>query len=113
MTRYINADKLYPTNFEIYTYAGDYKKALEAVYEKIDNAPAEDVTPVVHANWVKKKHLIPLAWDSDPFIWENYDEETHSEWKEYWHCSECDYEADRGMKPKFKYCPECGAKMEE
>lgn len=74
--------------------------------------PTVDVTPVVHAKWVKKKHLIPLAWDSDPFIWENYDEETHSEWKEYWHCSECDYEADRSMKPKFKYCPECGAKME-
>lgn len=63
--------------------------------------------------WVKKKHLIPLPWDSSPLILENYDEETHSEWEEYWHCSKCDYEADRSMKPRFRYCPNCGAKMEE
>ena len=78
----------------------------------INGIPTADVEEVRHGKWVKKKHLIPLAWDSSPFILENYEEETHSEWKEYWHCSECDYEADRDMKPRFKYCPNCAAKMD-
>lgn len=58
MARYINADKLYPTNFEIYTYAGDYKQALKAVYEKIDNAPAEDVVPVVRCKNCKYAEFV-------------------------------------------------------
>ena len=90
MTRYIKADKLYPTNFEIYTYAGDYKKALEAVYEKIDNAPAEDVAPVVHAKWIPKQ-------------FGNCE------------CSNCheEYGVCGGLLGDYNYCPNCGAKMGE
>lgn len=90
MPRYINADRLYPTNFEIYTYAGDYKTALKAVYEKIDNAPAEDVAPVVHAKWIKYSDGI-------------------------WECSHCGAYITKDMNdvlPQY-YCRGCGAKMGE
>lgn len=109
---------------EKYVKLSDVDKMLEDCFYRYDDPkyeqitkhytemPIADVESVKRGKWVKKKHLIPLAWDSSPFHWENYDEETHSEWKEYWHCSECDYEADRDMKPIFKYCPNCGARME-
>lgn len=84
MARYINADRLYPTNFEIYTYEGDYKRALAAVYEKIDNAPAEDVAPIIHAKWIKGRY-----------------------------CSNCECDDYDYCCRQPKYCPECGAKMEE
>ena len=38
--------------------------------------------------WILKKELVPLAYDTDPLDWDNYDEDTHSEWKEFYHCSE-------------------------
>ena len=67
--------------------------------------------------WIKKEHWVPLprdyevSYDSD--YDDCYDEKTHS-WKEkYWHCSCCDYEASRSMKPVHKYCPNCGAKMDK
>lgn len=32
----------------------------------------------------------------------------------YYVCSECDYKASEyWVKPKYKYCPNCGAKMQE
>lgn len=62
-----------------------------------------------HGKWIKKEHLVPLAWDAEPLDWDKYDEKTHSELQEYWHCSECDYEADRHFRPSWEYCPSCGS----
>ena len=93
MSRYIDADKLYPTNFEIYTYEGDYKKALEAVYEKIDNAPTEDVTPVVHAKWENGRCTNCLA--DKPALMASV---VHGYISQY--------------QGNLNYCPNCGAKME-
>ena len=60
--------------------------------------------------WILKRKLVPLARDSMPFDHENYDEATHSEWEEYYCCSECNYES--GEFTGGKFCTNCGAKME-
>ncbi len=81
--------------------------------EKLPNCPlVEDVEPVRHAIWVQKEYWKPLAWDSSPLDWDNYDEKTHSEKDFCWHCSDCDYERSRDVEPKDRYCPNCGAKMD-
>lgn len=61
--------------------------------------------------WVLKKKLVPLPWDSSPLDYDNYDKKTHSEWKESYYCSECDWEV--GEFATFKFCPECGSCMTE
>ena len=30
-----------------------------------------------------------------------------------WHCSNCAYVVEQSIKPKWDYCPNCGAKMAE
>lgn len=61
--------------------------------------------------WVLKKELVPLPWDSDPLNWDNYDKDTHSEWKEFYHCSNCDWKS--GDFKGGNYCRNCGVKMED
>ena len=77
----------------------------------IKNQPAADVAEVRRGKWIQKEHLVPLARDCEPFDYDCYDYTTHSENVKYWHCSHCDYEASRYMKPMYKYCPNCGTKM--
>lgn len=77
----------------------------DGVYSVIESIPAADVVPVVHGRW---------EW---------FDEETGTpvtgyerEWG--WRCSHCktelsdDYD-NPDIRPEMKYCPICGAKMEE
>lgn len=90
MARYIKADELNPTNFEIFMCKGDYEKALELMLEKIANATAEDVAPVVHAKWISKQ-------------FGDYE------------CSNCheEYGVYGGLlgNGNYNYCPNCGARM--
>ena len=63
----------------------------------IEDAPTEDVQPVVHAKW--EKPIKPYPYYS-------------------WKCSECGCEEYRqtdrnGQYLEMKYCPNCGAKMDE
>lgn len=77
---------------------------IETVLEYAENLPAADVAPVVHGQW---------EW---------FDEDTGTpitgyerEWG--WRCTHCkeelpdDYD-DPDCQPKFKYCHNCGAKMD-
>lgn len=58
------------------------------------NVPAADVAPVVHAHWVDDRDGIDIAFgECDPDC----------------HCSACGNRSDR----YFKYCPRCGAKMDQ
>lgn len=53
----------------------------------IENMPAADVQPVVHAEWVCHEPEIGL----------------------YYSCSRCGHNALQGM---YKFCPNCSAKMD-
>ena len=59
--------------------------------------------------WILKKELVPLPWDSVPLDWDNYDENTHSVWKEYYHCSNCDWKS--GEFKGGNFCRNCVADM--
>ena len=65
--------------------------------------------------WVEKPHKVYLPRDYEPDITDyrdrQYNEEDHSIIQYWWHCSECDYEADRLSKPIHNYCPNCGRRM--
>ena len=66
----------------------DVLEALAAVLVEIHRAPAADVAPVAHGRW--------------EFIDYYYGEYS-------FRCSVCGYEQDE----KSKFCPHCGAKMDE
>ena len=82
----------------------------------IDEVPTADVAPVIHAHWKEKGVWVPLARDASPWSYDEdrYDFETHSQKEFWWVCSNCDYKGDDWIKPEWiKYCPKCGAKMDE
>lgn len=60
----------------------------------IEDAPAADVAPVVHGRWV------------DRIVDEN---EVIQPWMKRYYCSEC---LEGGNQSWFKFCPNCGAKMD-
>lgn len=67
-------------------YGMGYLHAIKHVLELIDVTPAADVQPVKHGEWV-------------------------SEWeRNCYKCSEC--ECMYTMNYKYKYCPNCGTRMD-
>lgn len=122
--KYINADVLFCfyKQLDELQYSPDKISKIKARFLKnnviptIEDYKVEDVVEVQHGEWIEKEHWIFLprdyevSYDSD--YDDCYDEKTHS-WKEKcWHCSRCSYEAGWFMKPVYKYCPNCGAKMD-
>lgn len=87
------------------------EKDMASITEALNMAMAALEQESKRGKWVKKEHLVPLARDAEPLNWDKYEEKTHSELEEYWHCSECGYEADRHFRPSWKYCPNCGLPM--
>ncbi len=75
-------------------FANDIRKAMQ---DLIDNAPTVDAEPLRHGKWI--------AVDDE------YMDET------LYKCSECheDFVTIDGMPAQnlYKYCPNCGAKMQE
>ena len=68
--------------------------------EIVASAPAADVAPVVHGQWLGEGD----GYADGEIVFD------------VWHCSECDYCIDDGtddpsMLPR--YCPNCGTKMDE
>lgn len=73
-------------------YAEGYASAIDFAIEQINSAPTIEVEPVRHGRWV---------YDSG-----------------FWTCTRCGYDEpcrdeDDPDRPKFKRCPDCGAKMDE
>jgi hypothetical protein len=88
------------TDFEIVMCNGDYKEGLKMLLDKIEKAPSVTPQPKMgHWEWVQ--------YDYNPKLGN-------------WHCSECRSIAvkcvdknEKGGIPLYKYCPNCGAKMQE
>ena len=78
---------------------------------QIVQMPDADVVEVRHGRWIVTSKLHPLPWDTDPLDWDRYDKKTHSEWEDYYECSEC-HNGEYDMKPQWRYCPNCGAVMD-
>jgi hypothetical protein len=93
-------DELIPTeSINNSRYINGYRDALLSVKSLIYLQPSADVAPVNHGEWLhnKKKN-----------IW--------GDWVRVYSCSVCGklYKfKGSGVSKIFKYCPNCGAKMEE
>lgn len=61
--------------------------------EQIANLPAADVVEVVHGKWIK------------------YEEESKKHIETIYYCSACQNWDAWGETEKYKYCPNCGARM--
>lgn len=86
MAEYIDRAKIGLNDFEIIMCDGDYKEALKMLLQKIEDIPAADVQPVKHGRWVLDNPEQVLM-----------------------HCSNCNW---LNLSWKWKYCPNCGAKMD-
>jgi hypothetical protein len=61
--------------------------------EQIADLPAADVVEVVHGEWIK------------------YEEESKKHIENIYYCSACQNWDAWGETEKYKYCPNCGARM--
>ena len=73
-------------------YLTGYISALSVVEGAIAEQPTADVAPVRHGEWVEEDTAITC-----PICTRSYD---------------TDFEIKRSVVLRFKYCPECGAKMD-
>jgi hypothetical protein len=69
------------------------------VLDDLEDFPAADVRPVVKAYWIGEGD----GYADGEMVYD------------VWHCSNCDYTVDEGDNepPRYNFCPNCGAKMEE
>ena len=86
--------KYYYKNPPNFSYGEGFDRGLDRAQRAILNAPAADVAPVRHGRWV------------DRIVDEN---EVIQPWMERYYCSEC---LEGGNQSWFKFCPNCGAKMD-
>lgn len=91
MLEYIEREAIRKKN--IYSYERHERVVPLA---EIDWEPAADVVPVIHGHWAKK---------DDHWL------------KTYYECSVCNecygLETSSPVEHGYKYCPNCGAKMDE
>lgn len=80
--RYIDAEKV-----KVHFLTAYPLLQRERLMNTIDGVPTADVQEVKHGTWTNKRTML-------------HDGETY--------CSLCDWESD----VKFKYCPNCGARMD-
>lgn len=100
MSDYIDRDELIKHIKDLPTWWGDgsgvYTFYPVEVMVSIANAPAVDVQEVKHGEW--------KSFNSEDTLYGSY------------YCSACVHEQDIGMivplTTEFKYCPNCGAKMD-
>lgn len=71
------------------------------VRELIEQAELVDAVEVVHGEWIRGRE-IGKEWNCG--YWNTYYED--------WHCSNCGVVFEQESKPKYHFCPNCGAKMD-
>lgn len=89
MTEYINRQEFLDIISERNRDTCNGKLSCLQMKRMVEGIPAADVTPVRHGRWVTEV------------------ERTGN----YAHCSMCDCRC-RGYTPHYKYCPNCGARMD-
>ena len=113
MTEYIEREviseeirKYYYKNPPNFSYGEGFDRGLDRAQRAILDAPAADVAPVRHGQWIFGKDL-PYSWGQIP---KN---------KYHLYCSECLEQAfnrSEDNDPDFdvdtSYCPSCGCKMD-
>lgn len=96
------AKYIYREALKEYLYGGKFQEdcvgcdepgegCIECIVDEIDNFPAADVAPVRRGRW------------------------SEADWFDigFWQCSCCGFLSEAIAAPKlYKYCPNCGAKME-
>lgn len=100
MSDYIDRDELIKHINDLPTWWGDgsgvYTFYPVEVMVSIGNAPAADVQEIKHGEW--------KSFNSEDTLYGSY------------YCSACGHGQDIGMviplTTEFKYCPNCGAKMD-
>ena len=93
MAEYIDREKAYEAVL-FATCGSGYQ--YEATYA-IDRIPEADVAPVVHGSWDGAAD----GYADGELVYD------------MWSCSVCGFDADGAdEKPTWKYCPNCGAKMD-
>lgn len=92
MPRYIDADKA----IQQIRKQSSRSVARECAVNAVNNTPAEDVAPVIHAHWIETEDL---SGDH------------------YAECSNCCLlwwiDGESSQEAEMNYCPRCGAKMDE
>lgn len=105
MAEYIDREKLLKEIDEAIDADGLGYVVGQTMKRYLERQSAADVAPVVHGKWewFEEEHgTIDTGWDRD--------------WG--WRCSGCkdtlnDEYDDPDNPPKHKYCPNCGAKMQD
>jgi len=97
MAEYIDRDELYSTLFALNGKSGKGWDMVEAL-ELVENFPAADVAPVVHAHWITEIIAVETVYGTDM--------------KERAKCSKCKHKFLEAAKT-YLFCPYCGAKMDE
>lgn len=82
------------------TFTGMTADTLEL---RINGIPSADVAPVRHGRW--------LAGERMPM----YDIKGNLSWGNWYTCNQCEFKtyAIEGHITQYRYCPNCGAKMDE
>ena len=93
--RLIDADELVRNIDELSKDAGFYRPIYEWFSRRIKDAPTIDAVPVVHGRWEEK-------------FFTNDRQRVCS----VCHCTVRQPSYDKGETALFKYCPNCGARMD-
>lgn len=91
MAKYIDVESLV-VGYSGHTPDDDFSKGVDYVLDLLDSKPPEDVRPIIRAKWILEENMYGFLTCE---------------------CSNCgEITRDTVMgKPKFKYCPKCGATM--
>jgi hypothetical protein len=101
MTREEKMDWLYRLRSNIYVYMPKewlipVNDALDAAIKALDQEPRK-------GHWEHGREL-SRVFIGDALRGINYED---------WHCSNCHCVVEEPIKPKWNFCPNCGAEMEE
>lgn len=91
--------KYYYKNPPNSSYEEGFDRGLDKAQRVILNAPAADVAPVVHGEWI----------DVDTSYWRWYHDTARTVFSKSFRCSEC----GRKTIIREKFCPSCGTKMDK